>query len=123
MEKFKAESVEDLEVFKKSHKLTLKVYQITDEFSKSEKFGLVPQMRRAVVSIPCNLIEGSHRLNRAEYRHFVGIAKGSAGELKYQLLLAKDLGYLSEKDYLALRAEVDEISRMLSGLVKSLSAR
>jgi len=84
---------------------------------------LVPQMRRAAVSIPCNLIEGSHRLNRAEYRHFVGIAKGSAGEVKYQLLLAKDLGYLPAKDYLALRAEVDEISRMLSGLVKALSVR
>jgi four helix bundle protein len=110
-------------VFKKSHKLMLKVYKITDEFPENEKFGLVPQMRRAGVSIPCNLIEGSHRLNRAEYRHFVGIAKGSAGELKYQLLLAKDLGYLSEKDCLALREGVDEISRMLSGLVKSLFAR
>jgi len=123
MEKIRVESVEDLEVFKRSHQFTLKIYRITEEFPKSEKFGLVPQMRRAAVSIPSNLIEGSHRLNRAEYRHFVGIAKGSAGELKYQLLLAKDLGYLSDKDYLALRAEVDEISRMLSGLVKSLSAR
>ena len=123
MEKIRVESVEDLEVFKRSHQFTLKIYRITEEFPKSEKFGLVPQMRRAAVSIPSNLIEGSHRLNRAEYRHFVGIAKGSAGELKYQLLLAKDLGYLSDKDYLALRAEVDEISRMLSGPVKSLSAR
>jgi len=123
MEKIRVESVEDLEVFKRSHQFTLKIYRITEEFPKSEKFGLVPQMRRAAVSIPSNLIEGSHRLNRAEYRHFVGIAKGSAGELKYQLLLAKDLGYLSDKDYLPLRAEVDEISRMLSGLVKSLSAR
>ena len=123
MEKIRVESVEDLEVFKRSHQFTLKIYRITEEFPKSEKFGLVSQMRRAAVSIPSNLIEGSHRLNRAEYRHFVGIAKGSAGELKYQLLLAKDLGYLSDKDYLPLRAEVDEISRMLSGLVKSLSAR
>jgi four helix bundle protein len=123
MEKFKVESVEDLEVFKKSHKLTLKVYRFTDDFPTSEKFGLVPQMRRAAASIPCNLMEGGHRLNRAEYRHFVGIAKGSSGELKYQLLLAKDLGYLSEKEYMALRAEVDEISRMLSGLVKALSAK
>ncbi len=62
-------------------------------------------------------------MNRAEYRHFAGIAKGSAGELKYQLLLSKDLGYLSEREYMALRAEVDEISRMLSGLVKALSVK
>ena len=123
MEKFKVESVEDLEVFKKSHKLTLKVYRVTDAFPNSEKFGLVPQMRRAAASIPWNLMEGGHRLNKAEYRHFAGIARGSAGELKYQLLLAKDLGYLSEKEYMALRAEVDEISRMWSGLVTALSAK
>ncbi|MBI5968898.1 MAG: four helix bundle protein [Deltaproteobacteria bacterium] len=121
MENIKVESVEDLEVFKRSHRLTIKVYKITERFPKSELFGLVSQMRRAAASIATNLMEGSHRLNRAEYRQFVGIAKGSAGELKYHFLLAKDLGYLSEKEYLTLRGEVDEISRMLSGLVKSLS--
>ncbi len=98
METIKIGSVEDLEVFRRSHKLTLKVYRITDRFPAAEKFGLTAQMRRAVVSVPCNLIEGAHRLNRAEYRQFAGIAKGSAGELKYQLLLAKDLGYIPDSD-------------------------
>ncbi|MBU1208423.1 MAG: four helix bundle protein [Proteobacteria bacterium] len=119
----KVESVEDLEVFKKSHRLTIKVYKITERFPKSELFGLVSQMRRASASIATNLMEGSHRLNRAEYRQFVGIAKGSVGELKYHFLLARDLEYLSEKEYLAMRSEADEISRMLSGLVKSLSPK
>jgi len=123
MEKMKVESVEDLEVFKKSHRLTIKVYKITERFPKSELFGLVSQMRRASASIATNLMEGSHRLNRAEYRQFVGIAKGSVGELKYHFLLARDLEYLSEKEYLAMRSEADEISRMLSGLVKSLSPK
>ena len=121
-EKNKISSVEELEVFKRSHQLTFEIYKITEKFPKSEKFGLISQMRRAAASIATNLIEGSHRLNRTEYRYFVGVAKGSAGELKYQFLLVKDLGYLSDNEYLTFKAEVGEISRMLSGLVKSLSS-
>jgi len=122
MEKIK--SVEELAVFKKAHALTLSLYKISRRFPEEEKFGLVSQMRRAASSIAANLMEGSHRLGKNEYRQFSGIAKGSAGELKYHLLLvllAKDLGYLSEQEYESFRAEADEISKMLSGLVKSLS--
>jgi len=108
-------------VFKRAHQLTLRIYQISGKFPVDEKFGLVSQMRRAAASIATNLIEGSYRLNRPEYRQFVGIARGSSGELKYHVLLAKDLGYLEESDYTALRAELDEISKMLMGLAKSLS--
>jgi four helix bundle protein len=117
----KVETVEDLAVFKKSHGLTLQIYKITNKFPSEEKFGLVQQMRRAASSIPANLMEGSHRSNKGEYRQFAGIARGSAGELKYHLLLAKDLGYLSSDEYDALKSEIDEISKMLRGLVKSLS--
>ena len=123
MEMIKVESVEDLEVFKRSHRLTIKVYKNTEQFPKSELFGIISQMRRAAASIAANLMEGSHRLNRAEYRQFGGIARGSVGELKYHFLLAKDLGYLSDKDYTFLSAEADEISRMLSGLAKSLARK
>ncbi len=117
----KANSVEELEVFKRSHQLTLEIYRITERFPQSEKYGLVAQMRRAAASIPSNLIEGSHRMGKAEYRRFVSIARGSAGELKYHFLLAKDLGYLSEEQYRSMKEKIDSISRMLSGLVKSLS--
>ena len=113
--------VEDLEVFKKSHDLVLEVYSITDKFPVREKFGLIPQMRRAAISIPANLMEGGERLGRLEYRRFVGIAKGSAGELKYYFFLARDLGYVSDHDHSAFRRQIDEISKMLSGLVKTLS--
>ena len=65
-------------------------------------------------------MEGSHRNNGGEYRHFAGIARGSAGELKYQVMLAKDLGFLDENEYAALKNEFDEISRMLTGLTKAL---
>jgi four helix bundle protein len=101
--------------------LTLSIYKITTEFPNDEKFGLVSQMRRAASSIPTNLMEGSHRSNKGEYRQFVGIARGSAVELKYHLLLSKDLGYLSDQQYETLKVEIDEISKILSGLVESLS--
>ena len=114
-------SVEELDVFKKAHQLTLHIYRITAQFPADERFGLVSQMRRAAVSIASNLIEGSHRLNTGEFRQFVGIARGSAGELKYGLMLAMDLGYISEKDYGPLRTELDDIAKMLMGLAKSLS--
>jgi four helix bundle protein len=88
----KINSVEELDVFKRAHKVTLTIYEISGKFPADEKFGLASQMRRAAASIPTNLIEGSYRLNRGEYRQFVGIARGSSGELKYHVLLAKDLG-------------------------------
>ena len=117
----KISSVEELEVFKRSHKLTLNIYKVTEAFPQAERFGLVAQMRRAAASIGSNLLEGSHRLSRKEFRQFVGISKGSAGELKYHLLLGKDLGYLPESAYYNLKAEVEQISMMLNGLVKSLT--
>jgi four helix bundle protein len=114
-------SVEDMDVFRKAHKITVTIYEITKMFPQDEKFALVSQMRRAAYSIPSNLMEGGHRLNKKEYRQFVGISKGSAGELKYFLLLSKDLNYISESEYSILRESVEELSKMLGGLVKSLT--
>lgn len=113
--------VEEMEVFKKSHKLTLEIYEITKRFPQEEKFSLISQMKRAAYSIPSNLMEGGYRFNRKEYKQFLSIAKGSAGELKYFLLLSKDLGYIVESDHLILSKMIDEISRMLSGLIKFLT--
>ena len=117
----KIKCVEELEVFKKSHQLTLNIYHVTDGFPSSEKYGLVTQKRRASASIAANLFEGSHRINRKEFRQFAGISKGSAGEMKYHLLLAKDLGYLPDNDYAVLKNELEEVSKMLNGLIKSLT--
>ncbi len=113
-------SIEELDVFKLSHEMTLKIYKLTKDFPGEERFGLVSQMRRAAYSVPMNLAEGSHRLNTKEYRQFVGITKGSAGEMKYQLLLAKDLKYVEENTYDELRSRYERISQMLTGLAKSL---
>jgi len=114
-------SAEELEVFKKGHILTLKIYKTSKIFPVEERFSLTAQIRRAAASICTNLMEGSHRLGRKEFRQFVGISRGSAGELKYHLLLAKDLGYLPNKDFVILRSEAEEISKMLYGLANSLS--
>ncbi len=119
--KKKVNSVEDMDVFSKAHKITLDIYEVTKTFPQDEKYTLVSQMRRAAYSIPSNIMEGGHRLNRREYRQFAGIAKGSAGELKYFLLLSRDLGYISEKKYSVFRESIEELSRMLGGLVKSLT--
>jgi len=112
--------VEDLDVFKLSHALAIDIFGITKSFPKEEKFGLISQMRRAAYSIPMNLMEGAHRLGSKEYRQFVGISKGSAGEVKYQLLLARDLKYISEDQYLNLNPKYERVSQMLTQLAKSL---
>ncbi len=114
-------SVKDLDVFKKAHKLTVSLYKNTKKFPKHEKYGIVNQIRRASSSINANLLEGSHRNTRGEYKQLVGIARGSVGELKYHLLLAKDLGYIPKEKYEIYEKEINEVSKMLNGLVKSLS--
>ena len=115
--------VKELEVFKSAHNLVLRIYKITENFPQDERFGLVSQMRRSAFSIPMNLIEGSNRLNTREYRRFVGIAKGSAGEISYQILLARDLRYITEEMYSNLKNEYEIVIKMLSNLAKSLERK
>jgi four helix bundle protein len=112
--------VEDLDVFRLSHSLALEIFELTKTFPKEEKFGLISQMRRAAYSIPMNLMEGAYRLGSKEYRQFVGIAKGSAGEVRYQLLLVRDLKFISEETYASLGSRYERVTQMLTKLAKSL---
>jgi len=112
--------VEELDVFKLSHSLVLEIFEITKSFPEEEKFGLISQMRRAAYSFPINLMEGAHRLSSREYRQFVGIARGSTGEIKYQLLLVKDLRYISEDQYPSLLSKYERVSQMFTKLSKTL---
>jgi four helix bundle protein len=116
-----ARRVEDLDVFKLAHELALGVYQATRRFPKDETFGLVAQLRRAAVSVPANLAEGAGRLNRGEYRQFVGVAKGSTAEVGYHLLLAKDLGYFPAAQYEPWREGYVRVGQMLTRLAQALS--
>jgi four helix bundle protein len=80
-------------------------------------------LRRSAYSILINPIEGSNRLNTKEYRRFVGIARGSAGEISYQILLVRDLGYISEEIYSEFRNKYEIVIKMLTNLPKSLDKR
>lgn len=113
-------NVKDLDVFKLAHGLVLNIYEFTKSFPDGERFGLISQMRRAAASICMNLMEGAHRISKNEYRHFISIAKGSCGEVKYQLLLSKDLRYLSEDDYKEMAAAYERVSMMLTKMHESL---
>jgi len=99
--------------WQRAHALTLRVYQATSCFPDHERYGLVSQLRRACSSIPTNVAEGCGRGTSKELARFVDIATGSASEVEYQLLLARDLGYLSSEQHKPLEAETVEIRRML----------
>ena len=103
----------DLIVWKKAHELALFTYKITVNYPSEEKYVLVSQMRRAAVSVPSNIVEGFKRKTVKESLNFYNISAGSLEELKYQLLLSKDLGYLKENDYLEIFNLSEEVSKLL----------
>jgi four helix bundle protein len=110
----------NLKVWEKSHMLTLEIYNITSSFPNSEQFGIVSQMRRSVSSIPANIAEGCCRDGDKEFVRFLQISVGSASEIKYFILLSKDLGYLKVEEYGVLTQKIDEILKMLTQLVKRI---
>ncbi|HVP43076.1 MAG TPA: four helix bundle protein [Terriglobales bacterium] len=110
----------ELKVWEKSHALTLDVYRATQNFPKQEQYLLTSQLRRAAQSIPENIAEGAGKDSRRDFGRFLQIAKGSASELEYELLLAKDLHYLNETDYARMNEAVVEIKRMLTGFLQYL---
>jgi len=112
----------DLKVWEKAHQLTLQVYKATAPFPKEEMYGLTSQIRRAAASIPANIAEGCGRSSDAELGRFLQIAMGSASELEYHLLLARDLLLLAEKEYGQLNLEVTEVKRMLASFIQKLNA-
>jgi four helix bundle protein len=114
---------EKLDVWKKSVEMVTAVYEITKAFPSDEKFGLVSQIRRAGVSVPANIAEGAARQSSKEFCRFLSIAQGSASELETELLIAKNLGYLSSKDYERIYEEINVIARMIVGLSKTVKRR
>jgi len=114
-------SYKDLIVYQKGYELTLEIYQATRKYPKEEIYGLVSQMRRSAVSIPCNIAEGYRRGHRKEYLHFLYIASGSCGELETLLSLSRDLKFIDENESTRLYQLQEEVSRLLIGLIKSLS--
>jgi len=115
-------SFRDLEVWQKAHQLTLEVYKASRAFPRDELYGLTGQIRRSCASIPANIAEGCGRSGDAELARFLQIAMGSASELEYHVLLARDLNLLSTPDYDRLAGDVTEVKRMLASFIKKLTA-
>ena len=101
----------ELKVWDKAHQLVLTSYKLTNSFPKQEIFGMVSQIRRCSASIPANIAEGCGRLGNTELHRFLQIACGSANELEYHFLLARDLGYLSPTDHQSLHKQLLEMKR------------
>jgi len=110
-----------LRVWQAAHRLALAVYQATGSFPPEERYGLMSQIRRAAGSVPANLAEGCGRDSDPELARFARISLGSANELDYHLLLARDLALLENEDHARLVGELEPIKRMLARLANSLS--
>jgi len=107
-----------LDVWKLAMDLVIKLYKVTANFPKEERFSLTDQIRRSAVSIPSNIAEGAARNTKREFVNFLHMAQGSLSELDTQIELAGRLGYLSEADYQKLELLMERINRMLTGLIR-----
>ena len=110
----------DLIVWKKAHQMTLDIYGVTHTFPKEELYGLTSQLRRSAASIGANMAEESGRRSNNEICRFLQIARGSASEAEYHILLARDLKLLGEEEFRRLSHQADEVQRMLTALIESL---
>lgn len=115
MNKFK-----DLKVWQKSVDLATEVYKATKNFPGDERFGLISQVNRSVVSIASNIAEGSGRGSKKEFHHFLSIAYASSYELETQLMISKNLDYLKEEQLKNISEKIDEIQKMIYSLQKNL---
>ena len=114
------QTFKDLKVWEKAHQFTLNVYALTKKFPSEEKFGLTSQLRRAAISVPSNIVEGFKRRGVKDSLNFYTIEEASLEEVKYQLLLAKDLKYISQDIYEKMNEKANEISKMLYSFKKAL---
>ncbi len=112
----------NLEVFRLAHELALEVYRATESLPAAERFGLPAQMRRAAVSVPANLAEGSSRRRTRDYQRFIEIALGSAVELRYLLDLTRDLGLLPPEALAIGRKRSEHVVRSLHQLQRAVAS-
>ena len=109
----------EITAWQKSHTLVLEIYRITSQFPKQEEYCLTSQIRRAAISIPSNIAEGFKRKSAKDSDHFYNIADGSLEEVKYQLILSKDLQYINSYEFDRIWLLAEEVGKILSGWKKS----
>jgi four helix bundle protein len=115
-----AYAFENMKAWQEARKLVVEVYRLLDGFPKFEKYALCDQIRRAIVSVPSNLAEGTGRTSAKEQLHFYEIAYGSLMEAYNQLIIASDLKYIGDNSLRELEPQIDVVARMLNGLRSSL---
>lgn len=113
----------ELRVWHRSHSMALDVYRLTSQFPPSEQFGLTSQLRRAIVSVSCNIAEGAKRESDGEYAHLLNIAEGSLAEAECLLRLSRDLEFAPSSAANRLIQESEEVSRMICALRSRVEAR
>ena len=116
-------SYHELICWQKCMRLVTEIYLATQQFPTSELYGLTSQLRRAAVSVPSNIAEGQARFSQKEFHHFLSLARGSLAEIETQLLIAKELKYLSPIKVDSLLTVADEVGKVLNGLLASIKSR
>jgi len=116
-------SFEDLKIWQEAHRLTLEVYKLTSKFPSEEKYSLISQTRRSASSVPANIAEGFSRDTTKEFIKFLYNARGSLAETICYLLLAKDLGYLKENEYLRIKKDYNKLAKSINALINSLKTK
>ena len=113
----------DLNTWQAGHQLVLIIYNVTKDFPADEKFGLTTQIRRASVSVTSNIAEGFSRISYTDKKHFYVMAHGSLTELQNQLMIARDVGYMSETTYAKCFEQSVTVHKLLTGLIKATKQR
>ncbi len=111
----------DLDVWKKSIELVKDIYEVSKFFPKEEIYGLTSQIRRAAVSIPSNIAEGASRQSNKEFIQFLYIALGSSSEVETQLIIAKELSFIKDTEYIL--KQIKEIKKMINGLLRYIKTK
>lgn len=108
------------EVWRKSHRFACEIYTVTKAFPKDEMYGIISQLRRAALSIPTNLVEGTGRNSEKEFAYFINIGSGSAAEVEYLLEFSKEMKYISEDKHQEMTLEIITIRKMLNSLYQKV---
>jgi four helix bundle protein len=119
----KASSYKNLIVWQKSIALVTDIYKLTEKFPSTERYGIISQLTRAIISIPSNIAEGWGRELPSNYLQFLRIARGSLMEAETIILISKNLKYIEDNDYLEINKKVDEVGKILQGLIKSVEQK
>lgn len=117
------QSFEDLRICKETHALAKEIHQLVRKYPPEEKYEIVPQLRRASVSVPANIAEGYEREHTKEFINFLNIAKGSLGETRYYIILSYELGYLTEDEFRVLNGKCKNLIKMIGGLINKLKQK